>query len=66
MVPKLSIKQHTKVDINANVSDTAYLDALSVFPGTSLELILFLCFVTDLQGPLTSSLFYIQHYRLRL
>ena len=37
-----------KVDINGNLSDTAYLDALSVFQGTSLGPILFLCFINDL------------------
>ncbi len=34
-----------KVDINGNLSDT---DALSVFQGTSLGPILFLCFINDL------------------
>jgi len=37
-----------KVDINGNLSDIAYLDALSVFQGTSLGPILFLCFINDL------------------
>ncbi len=37
-----------KVDINGHLSDTAYLDALSVFQGTSLGPILFLCFINDL------------------
>ncbi len=37
-----------KVDINVHLSDTAYLDALSVFQGTSLGPILFLCFINDL------------------
>jgi hypothetical protein len=37
-----------KVDINGHLSDTALLDALSVFQGTSLGPILFLCFINDL------------------
>jgi methylaspartate ammonia-lyase len=37
-----------KVDINGHLSETALLDALSVFQGTSLGPILFLCFINDL------------------
>jgi hypothetical protein len=37
-----------KVDIYGHLSDTAHLDALSVFQGTSLGPILFLCFINDL------------------
>jgi hypothetical protein len=36
-----------KVDINGHLSETALLDALSVFQGTSLGPILFLCFIND-------------------
>jgi sarcosine oxidase/L-pipecolate oxidase len=37
-----------KVEINGQLSDPAYLDALSVFQGTSLGPVLFLCFINDL------------------
>jgi hypothetical protein len=37
-----------KVDINGCTSDSTNLDALSVFQGTSLGPILFLCFINDL------------------
>jgi hypothetical protein len=41
-----------KVDINSNLSDTAYPDDLSVFQGTSLGPILFLCFINALNSDL--------------
>jgi hypothetical protein len=46
-----------KVDINGNLSDTAYLDDLSVFQGTSLGPILFLCFLMIYLEPLNYSLY---------
>jgi hypothetical protein len=37
-----------RVDINGNISDSTTLEPLSVFQGTSLGPILFLCFINDL------------------
>ena len=37
-----------KVEINGHLSDSTSLDALSVFQGTSLGPVLFLCFINDL------------------
>ena len=37
-----------KVEINGQLSNPAHLEALSVFQGTSLGPVLFLCFISDL------------------